>query len=85
MQVRQQPMLNKIKAYWDNNYMLIGMIIIISIIFLILISTLPTEIKIEKISQVKQGKCLIRQDQSISEFECEITPTGATIDFNKDK
>ena len=76
-------MLNKIKAYWDNNYMLIGMIVIVSIIFLILISTLPTEIKPVKVSQNLHGKCLIHQYQSMSEFDCEIKPEGANIYFNK--
>ena len=76
-------MLNKIKAYWNNNYMLIGMIVIVSILFLILICTLPTEIKPEKVTQNLHGKCLIHQYQSMSEFDCEITPEGATIDLNK--
>ena len=76
-------MRNKIVDYWNDNYLFIGFIVIVAINFLVFISTLPTEIKNEPIAKTIHGKCLIHQYQSMSEFECEITPDGGVIDFNK--
>ena len=69
-----------------SKYKELTIIIIGIFLFLIVCGLLTTnDLRVSQtiVQSSKHGKCVINQYESISEFECDITPDYAVINANK--